>query len=181
LEGELPTIQFKKLLQAIQKSKLLERFSIGSIQTPHQLQTLTESIPSMHIRELEVFFSGQILHENANPRQHVLLAIKNNFSLWSVKGRMRNGDLFGTAEDKETLAFYANRNEHLDQWVDHPEKVEQKVWPDAFGLAERAGPSALFHGWSSVLERDYVKSASISAILCSVVSIRQLLRKVAAQ
>ena len=62
-----------------------------------------------------------------------------------------------SAEDKKTLAFYANRNECLDQWVDKPEIVEQrKVWPDALGLAERAGPDALFRGLRSVLGRDYV-------------------------
>ena len=33
LEREFPRIQFETLLRAIQKSKLLERFSIGSIQT----------------------------------------------------------------------------------------------------------------------------------------------------
>ena len=86
--------------------------------------------------------------------------MKNNFSLRSVKGEiMANtavSNLFESAEDKQTLAFYANRNERLDQWVDHPETVEQqKVWPDALGLAERAGPDALFRGLRSVLERDY--------------------------
>ena len=30
------------------------------------------------------------------------------------------------------------------------------MWPDALGLAERAGPTALFRGLRSVLERDYV-------------------------
>ena len=80
-----PRIPFKTCFEAIQKSKLLERFSIGSIETHHQLQTLTQSIPSMRIRELDVAFDGQILRENANPRQNLLLAIKNNFSLRSVK------------------------------------------------------------------------------------------------
>ena len=85
LESVFPGIQFQNLLQAIQKSKLLERFSIGAIVNLHQLQTLLQSIPSMPIRELEVAFDGQILRENANLRQTVLLAIKNNFSLRSVK------------------------------------------------------------------------------------------------
>ena len=161
LEGEFPRIQFKNLLQAIQKSKLLERFQIGSIQTRQQLQTLTQSIPSMRIRELDIVFGWhrRNLPEHVNPRQELLQAVKNNFTLRSVKGKLQNDDLFGTAEDKETLAFYASRNESLDQWVDHPEKVEQKVWPDALGLAERAGPDALFRGLRSVLERDYALSS----------------------
>jgi len=64
------------------------------------------------------------------------------------------------AKDKETLAFYVNRNESLDQWVDRPETVEKKVlWPDALGLAERAGPNALFRGLRSVLGSDYAMSS----------------------
>ena len=103
---------------------------------------------------------GQILRENANLRQTVLLAIKNNFSLRSVKDVSGYDDLFQSAEDKETLAFYANRNESLDHWVDHPETIKQKVvWPEALGLAERAGPSALFRGLRSVLGRDYAMSS----------------------
>ena len=95
-------------------------------------------------------------------RQELLHAAKNNFSLRSLKGRFscfdEDSDLFDlSVEDKERLEFYANRNKRLDQWVDNPEIVEQrKVWPDALGLAQRAGPDALFHGLHSVLERDYV-------------------------
>jgi len=163
LESVFPGIQFKNLLQAIQKSKLLERFSIGAILTLYQLQTLMQSIPSMPIRELKVVFDGQILQGNANLRQSVLLAIKNNFSLQSVKVEMLiedepGDDLFDSAEDKEALAFYANRNENLDQWVVHPEEVvaQRKVWPEALNLARRAGPDALFRGLRSVLECDYM-------------------------
>ena len=132
----------------------------------------------MRIRELEVAFWGQLGQEHANLRQNLLLAIKNNFSLRSVKGEIggENLDLFESDEDKKTLAFYANRNEILDQWVDHPEMVEQqKVWPEALGLAERAGPGSLFRGLRSVLERDYVKlarreKAQASAIPSSIMS-----------
>ena len=162
LDREFPGIQFKNLLQEIQKSKL-ERFSIGSIDTPHQLQTLTQSVPLMRIRELEVAVAGQFRREDVNSRQDLLHAVKNNFSLRSVKGTMRDvdvdvaSDLFERDEDKKTLAFYAKRNERLDQWVDNPEIVEQgKVWPEVLSLAQRAGPTALFRGLRSVLERDCV-------------------------
>jgi len=149
LEGEFPGIHFKNLLQAIQTSKL-ERFNIGTIQTQQQLQTLIESISLICIRELEIAIGGQILRENA--RQTLLLAIKNNFSLRSVKARN-----FFDDNDKQRLAFYANRNKSLDKWVDNPETVEQqKVWPNALGLAERAGPNALFRGLRLVLGSDYV-------------------------
>ena len=57
---------------------------------------------------------------------------------------------------KKTLAFYAKRNERLDQWVENPETVvDRKVWPNALGLAERAGPDALFRGLRLVLDRNY--------------------------
>jgi len=54
-EGEFPEIRFKNLRRVIAKSKL-ERFQIGYIRTPQQLQTLTEIIPSMKLKELEVHF-----------------------------------------------------------------------------------------------------------------------------
>ena len=157
LQQMFPNIPFEALLQAIEKSKL-ERFSIGRIETPYQLQTLMQSIPSMRIRELDVAFDRRFLRENANPRQNLLLAIKKNFSLRSVKGKHPNGtDFFDSDDDKQRLALYAIRNKSLDQWFDNPEIVEQrKVWPEALNLAQKAGPNALFRGLHSVLERDYV-------------------------
>jgi len=170
LDGDFPRIQFKNLLQAIQKSKLLERFSIGRIATPHQLQALTQSVPSMCIKELDVCFHEQLLRHNVNPSQNLLLAIKSNFSLRSVKARGVPG-LFGTVEFKQRLAFYSNRNESLDQWVNTPETIDdRKVWPEALNLAQKAGPTALFQGLHSVLERDYVSlpgGGSSSSSVCS--------------
>ena len=169
LEAVFPGVQFKDLLQAIQMSKL-ERLKIGSVETPHQLQTLTQSIPLMKLKELEINFwddegsydeddeEGEFSRETI--RQDLLHAVKNNFSLRAVKAEVftqyDGSDLFESTEDKHSLAFYANRNELLDQWVDNPVTVEQKkVWPDALGLAERAGPNAFFRGMRSVLQSDY--------------------------
>ena len=128
----------------------------------------------MKLKELEVSFrnvegsgdedddeeEGEFGRETI--RHDLLHAVKNNFSLRSVKGKFSFGfgedlNLFESTEDKQRLAFYANRNVRLDQWVDNPEMVEQrKVWPEALGLAERAGPDALFRGLRSVLESDYM-------------------------
>ena len=168
LEAAFPDVQFENLLRAVEKSKL-GRFNIGRIETPQQLQTLTQTIPSMKLKELEVvlFCDDEVEDEPEGElvlgtvRQELLRAVKNNFSLQSVKIRtlddfMEESDLFDSVEDKHRLAFYANRNKSLEQWVDHPEKVERKVWPDALGLAERAGPDALFRGLHLVLESDYV-------------------------
>jgi len=164
----LSRILFENLLRAIEKSKL-ERFQIGSIEAPEFLQALTQSIPSMKLKELEVKFwdSGDSDDEDEPEggfdqdaiRQDLLHAVQNNFSLRSVKVRIHDYqefDLFESTEDKHRLAFYANRNARLDQWVGHPEIVEQrKVWPNALGLAEKSGPDALFCGLRSVLESDY--------------------------
>ena len=109
----------------------------------------------MKLKELEIDLASSFTEAL---KQDLLRAVENNFTLLSVKGELPNGrDFFDSDDDKQRLASCANRNESLDQWVDHPEIVEQqKVWPDALGLAERAGPSALFRGLRSVLERDYV-------------------------
>jgi len=170
LEGTFPGVQFKNLLRAIEISKL-ERFHIGSIGTLQQLQTLTQSIPSMKLKALEAtFWNGEDSDDEDEPeaeldqeviRQDLLHAVMNNFSLRAVKAEVLTeideSDLFERADDKHRLAFYASRNESLDQWVDNPVTVEQqKVWPEALSLAERAGPDALFRGLHSVLESDYV-------------------------
>ena len=127
-ESVLPIIQFKNLLRAIEKSKL-GRFKIGTIRTQQQLQTLTQSIPSMKLTELVIRYDGGGVE---NVEEELLQAVKNNFTLLSVKGETYDGiDLFNQSE-QQRLAFYANRNESLDQWVDKPETVEQrKVWPEA--------------------------------------------------
>ena len=153
-----PNGQFQNLLRAVEKSKL-ERFAIGNIQSQQQLQALTASIPLMRIKELEVLVEG-VLGENENGKQDLLLAVKNNFSLRSVKcNRYLNGssDIFNEV-DKMRLVSYADRNKRLDQWVDNPEKVDddRKVWPEALKLAEQAGPDSLFRGLRSVLGGDYV-------------------------
>ena len=153
MELHLPRIQFENMLRAIERSKL-KRFKIGTIRTQQQLQILTQSIPSMKLPDLVIRYDGG---EVQNVKEELLQAVKNNFTLLSVKGETYEAiDRFNQS-DKHRLAFYANRNENLNQWVDNPETVEQrKVWPEALGLAQRAGPDALFRSLRSVLESDYV-------------------------
>ena len=105
-------VQFENLLRAIVKSKL-ERFQIGSIETLQQLQALTRSIPSMKLKELDVWIrhgeddeEGEFGRESI--RHDLLHALKNNFSLRSVKGKHPNGtDFFDSDDDKQRLALYA--------------------------------------------------------------------------
>ena len=154
LETALPGVQFENLLQAIQKSKL-ERFKIGRIESMQQMRTLTQSIASMKLKELVIECIRAVLRDMM--KEELIQAVKNSFTLLSVKCELFRIDHFDN-EDKTRLAFYANRNTCLDQWVDNPETVKQrKVWPEALNLAQRAGPGSLFRGLRSVLESDYVK------------------------
>ena len=127
---------------------------IGDIESRELLQSLRESIPKMRIKQLHVVISDAVHDEN--DKQLLLQAVKNNFSLRSIRGERPSGrDIFDD-DDKARLVFYANRNERLDQWVDNPEPVDRKVWPEALGLAEQAGPNSFFRGLRSVLQSDYV-------------------------
>jgi len=145
--------QLQNLFRAVEKSKL-ERFKIGKIRSQEQLQVLTQSIPLMRIKELTIEFSDRIVDEE-NAKREVLQAVKNNFSLRSVESRYEQRDLFND-DDKLRLVFYADRNERLDQWVDNPQAVDRKVWPDALQLAQKAGPDSVYRGLQSVLGSDYV-------------------------
>lgn len=151
-----PNDQFTNLLRTIEKSTL-ERFAIGEIRSQPQLTTLAQSIPSMRMKELEVRFDARVDRETA--KGEIIQAVQSNFSLRSVVGKHLGSDIFEDDDrDKKRLEFYANRNERLDQWVDKPETVAEKVWPDALKLAARAGPDSFFRGLRSVLGSDCVKS-----------------------
>ena len=125
----------------------MERFAIGQIKSHRQLQTLTQRIPSMRVQKLNV-----VMHWDFDDEEYakgeLLYAVKDNFRLRSVKSGIFN------QHDTQRLLLYANRNERLDQWVDNPVTVQQKVWPDALTLAEKAGPDFLFRGLRSVLGSD---------------------------
>lgn len=162
-----PDGQLGPLLQVIEKSNTLERFAIGEIGSQQQLELLTRSIPSMRVKELEIHVHN---HGGDNMKESVLEAVKNNFSLRSVTGRqIRHGDfanagagLFDEDDDQQRLAFYADRNQRVEQWVENPETVvDQKVWPDALMLAQRAGPDSLFRGLRSVFESEYVNTTGL--------------------
>ena len=155
----LSNVQFRNLLRAVEKSKL-NHFGIGHIQYVQELRVLADSIPLMRIKELQVVISSGYYNNSANAKQALIMAVKNNFSLRSVEARLHGNDLFDNDTDKKTLAFCADRNERLDQWVDNPDKVDdRKVWPEALKLAEKAGPDSLFRGLRSVLESDHIMSS----------------------
>jgi len=109
----------------------------------------------MKVRELKIRIPYAQFAVNAEQnRQNLLRAIKSNFTLRSVTVEYR-GNVFNH-EHEQRLRFYAFRNERLDDFVDGPEKVDRKVWPEALSLAEQAGKDALFTSLQSVLGSDYV-------------------------
>jgi len=155
------------LLRSIAKSGL-ERFKLGNIR-PDLHQSLTTIVPMLKVRELELKY----IYYNERVAHALLDAIRKNFSLRSVVGGVYSvmaeniedssfrRELF-TEHDKEKLAFYADRNERLGQWVCNPKTVEKKVWPDALKLAEESGPNSIYQGLRLVVESDYVSLPSRS-------------------
>jgi len=67
----------------------------------------------------------------------------------------RYGPWFGRETDQQRLAFYANRNERLKEWVEKPDVVGRELWPEALSLSQQAGPDALFKSLCNVLGKDY--------------------------
>jgi len=149
------------LLRAVANSKL-NRFKIGVLVSQQHLQSLMVMIPSLRIKELEFATGSQLAEETVE--QNVLRAVKDNFSLRSVRGfSVPDPDaaiwrpLYAQAEDRRRLAFYFNRNECLDQWAENPGSLDRKLWATAVCLAKRAGQDTLFKSLLSTLGSDYVK------------------------
>lgn len=106
----------------------------------------------MKAKELELVFHPRLLTGDRNAKAELMEALKNNFSLRSVKGKVRgdgaapndDGNELFIDEDQDRLAFYAERNERLSEWIDNPSKVSREVWPEALVLAQKAGRGSLF-------------------------------------
>lgn len=89
-------------------------------------------------------------------RETVLKIVKSNFSLREVRGEddaygndaNTEGNVF-RENDQRRLAFYADRNEHMAQWIEKPtDTVPNKdLWPRVLTVAAAtpgADPSVLF-------------------------------------
>jgi len=148
------------LLRAVAKSKL-HRFKIGTLNSQIQMQSLAEIVPLLRLQELEISFCPPL--DERTVTRAMLVAVKKNFSMRSVKGfdqgpnRLWREPVFTQVEVQRRLAFYFNRNERLDDWVDSVERLDRKLWPNALELAEQAGRDTLFTSLQSVLGSDYVK------------------------
>ena len=77
-------------------------------------------------------------------KQTLHQAVKNNYSLQSVKYQYVYSDPFDPSDEDEILKFYLERNIRLAQWVENPATVPKHLWKEATTLAAKAGPTMLF-------------------------------------
>jgi len=133
------------LLGSIEKSNL-ESLDIGPLNPDaNLLPALTKCIRAMKVKELEF----DIVPSARNMKQDLLEALKNNYSLRSVKGCVKdevgfNVDALFNDNDESRLRDYADRNARLAEWVDNPATVPRYLWPEAMKLAMEASEGSLF-------------------------------------
>jgi len=156
-----PPIAFVRLLHAISRSKL-EHLRIRVVHARQDFELLLSALPNFKLKELELV----IIYNGPNMKQDLLEALKNNYSLRSVKGGTANftfntddeiEELFND-DDKRRLAFFAERNARLDAWTENPSLVPRDLWPYALDLAVKAGRESLFCSLRSALGFDALQA-----------------------
>jgi len=133
---------FSNLCQAVTESKL-ESFSIHMDHNQNRLQSLADTIPSMKIRELVVQSDYNGYRNRDRTLQTLRQALRNNFTLQSVKYRLFDIPFDASVEDS-TMKFYLQRNIHLARWVENPATAPKHLWKEATTLAAKAGTEMLF-------------------------------------
>jgi len=146
LASFFPGLSLGALLSAVGRSSL-EGFCLGYIWRDEQFQTLLNSLPAMKIVNLEFQMSYRL---RADRKQFLLEAVKQNFSLRSLKASFVGSSVF-TDDDENLLQFYLERNERLAQWVANPGSVPRLLWPEALGLALESGEDTLYRSLQAVL------------------------------
>ena len=147
--NSLSNQSFSNLCQAVAESKL-ESFSIGRLlYNQSQIQSLADTIPFMKIRTLvirfQIRFQASGYHDlDQHMKQTLHQAVKNNFTLQSVKYQYGDDDQFDASAEDDTMKLYLQRNIRLAQWVEDPATVPKHLWKEATTLAAKAGPETLF-------------------------------------
>jgi len=70
--------------------------------------------------------------------------VKSNSSLRVVREHLLPDANTFTEEERRLLAFYADRNQRTDQFIEHPTSVPKQLWPEVLQVAAQADPSVLF-------------------------------------
>ena len=67
-------------------------------------------------------------------------------------------------DNNQQLAFYFDRNEHVEDWSNNPRRTvgNRNVWPEALALTERAGQNFLYRSLQKVLGSDYVNTTVLA-------------------
>ena len=113
---------FRSLCEAVAVSKL-ESFSIiGVVPDRSRIAILADFIPSMKIREILIQFGFLGPIERYCMKHTLFQAVKNNYTLQSVKYQYGDTDSSFDPTD-ETLKIYLERNIRLAQWVENPATV----------------------------------------------------------
>ena len=144
--GRLSNQSFSNLCQAVAESKL-ESFAIRVDHNHSRIQSLANTIPFMKIRTLVIRFviwSGGYHDLDHGMKQTLRQALKNNFTLQSVKFQCGDDDQFDASDVDQAMKFFLERNTRLDQWVENPATVPKHLWKKATTLAAKAGPETLF-------------------------------------
>ena len=141
--NSLSNQSFSNLCQAVAESKL-ESFSIRADHNQGRIQSLADAIPSMKIRELVIQFDHNGYQNRDRTLQTLRQALKNNFTLQSVKCQYGDDDQFDASAEDDTMKFYLERNTRLAQWVENPATVPKHLWKEATTLAAKAGAETLF-------------------------------------
>lgn len=93
------------------------------------------------IRELVVWD-----YQEATSSANILKIAKFNFSLREVQleggGEVARG--FFTEEQQRLLAFYVDRNERMEHWMEYPFSVPENLRPELLHVAAQGNPSVLF-------------------------------------
>ena len=145
--ARLSNQSFSNLCQAVAESKL-ESVAIRVDHCQSRIQSLADTIPSMKIRKL-VIELGQY-RDGRRITQTLCQAVKNNFTLQSVKYQIADDDaepfidpFVDASEFDETMKFCLERNTRLAQWVENPATVPKHLWKEAATLATSAGAETL--------------------------------------
>jgi hypothetical protein len=136
-------VEFKALLEAVEKKSELESFSVGRITDEAMGQELVSSIPKMQVRTLQFCLAANL----ARFKPGLLCAFKANTSLCSFASeRFLDDDtrLFDQEPDHRKLKYYAERNKALSQWFTSASSVPREAWPRALAAARVAGPGTVY-------------------------------------
>jgi hypothetical protein len=142
LYGFTSSVEFKALLEAVEKKSNLESFSVGRITDEAMCQELVSSIPKMQLRTLQFYVDACL--DGFKPS--LLCAVRTNTSLYNVTGQKYLGgdtDLFNEEADLHKLKYYAERNKALSQWF-VSSLVPREARPRALAAARVTGRGTVY-------------------------------------